>query len=598
MLRILILAQFLAGAPALEVVPAAPPVAAARTAADPTVAALRADLARMVQTGARGDRWSVLVVSLDRGDTLFAHGAHDALAPASNMKLFTSAAGLYYLGPDYRFSTYLVAHGTLGNGVLDGDLILYGTGDPTISGRFGDRMRPLRAFADSLESLGIREVRGAVVGDASYFTGSGAGHGWNESYMNAAYAATASALSFSENVATLRVTPGTEPGWRPTIRLVPGGEGVAVVNQATTTRSGATSIRVTRSGYDGPLVVRGQIALNHPGVTSAVPLSDPGRYMAAALRELLEERGIVVHGGVRGVELPEESVISGRSVFAPAYDGGVPVRVLAVHTSPPLLEILNIINQRSHNLMSEQVLRAVGRVALGEGTADAGARAIRAMMKAETGHEPSNLEIYDGSGLSAMNRASAASIVQLLGVMPRSPEWEAYWSTLPEAGLANLRRMHRTAAEQNLRAKTGTINNVSALSGYVRAANGERLAFSIVANQVPSTYAAKRIEDNIGARIASFQRPAEGMVIAEEAAPAPEDEATVGEQRATAPPPPTATQPQRATASGPRTHTIRSGDTLDRIARENGLTVRALQQANPGLDARRLIPGRQVRLPR
>jgi serine-type D-Ala-D-Ala carboxypeptidase/endopeptidase (penicillin-binding protein 4) len=567
-----------------------PRAAAAAAAADPTLLALRSDLARMVGgSGFRNDRWSVLVVSLERGDTLFAHDAHVPLAPASNMKLFTSAAGLYYLGPDYRFSTYLVSHGAVRNGVLDGDLILYGTGDPTISSRFGDRLGPLRAFADSVAALGIREIRGAVVGDASYFTGPGAGDGWQDSYINAGYAATSSALSFLENVATLEIRPGAEAGWRPEIRLRPGGEGIAIVNQARTVASGATSIHVSRSAYDGPIVVRGQIARSNPGVTRTVPIGDPERYMAAALRELLEERGIVVHGGVGAVADPSASVISGRTTFAPAFEGGAPVRVLAVHTSPPLLRVLEIVNQRSHNLMAEQVLRAVGRVVYGEGTVEAGGRAVLAMIEAETGRVPDGLVIHDGSGLSVLNRASAASLVDLLAMMPNSRDWEAYWSTLPEAGTpSGLRRMYRTPAEQNLRAKTGTISNVSALSGYVRAANGERLAFAIIANQVPSTALAKRIEDNIGARIAGFDRQVGGTIVAD-AAPGP---AVAGADRPPAEPPAAAAaQPQ------PRMHTIRRGDTLDRIARENGLTVAALQQANPGLDARRLIPGRQIRLP-
>jgi serine-type D-Ala-D-Ala carboxypeptidase/endopeptidase (penicillin-binding protein 4) len=596
-----------AAQPATQPAPAADAVrlsaAAATVAADPNVLSLRSEVDRLIMnSGFRNDRWSVMVVSLDRGDTIYAHRPDDALAPASNMKLFTTAAALYYLGPEFRFNTYLVAHGPIRDGVLDGDLIVYGTGDPTFSGRFGGQSVALQAFADTLQALGIREIRGNVVGDASYFSGPGVADGWQDSYMNAGYAASASALSFADNIATLEIRPAAQAGWRPEVRLVPGGEGIAIVNQATTTaRGGGTSIQARRTAYDGPIVVRGRIAAGSNPVVRTVPLSDPPRYVAAVLREAIQQRDIVVHGEVRALLQAEDSPITGRSVFAPTYDKGTPLRVLAVHSSRPLIDVLDVVNRRSHNLLAEQTLRAVGRVAFGEGSIEAGARAIRYMLECETGDDAFILHVADGSGLSVLNRSNARTFIRLLDYMARSPEWEAYWSTLPEAGRPNgLRRMHRTDAELNLRAKTGTINNVSALSGYVNAANGERLAFSIIANDVPSTWQAKRIEDAIGARIAAFTRPLPRELLGS-AAPAPPPpeaaDATATRQADTAPaeaaPPPARDADQ---AEG-RTYTIRSGDTLDAIARRHGTTVAAIEQANPGIQPRRIRPGQTIRLP-
>jgi serine-type D-Ala-D-Ala carboxypeptidase/endopeptidase (penicillin-binding protein 4) len=578
-------------AAAAPVMPAAVP---AVVSAGVEARSLQADLERLIRRpGWTGDRWSVMVVSLDRGDTLFAHGAHEPLTPASNIKLFTTAAALYYLGPDYRYNTFLMATGPIQDGVLDGDLVVYGTGDPTFSARFGSALAVWQAFADTLQALGVREIRGDVVGDGSYFAGPGAGEGWQQSYMNASYAATAGALSYAENVATLHISPGSQPGWRPEIRLVPGGQGIAIVNQATTVAGGATRIDVRRTAYDGPVVVRGQIGRGAAAVTRAVPVSDPGRFAAAIFREVLHRREITVTGGVRAADTEAESPVTGRSVFAPALDSREPVRVLAVHTSPPILQILDIINRRSHNLMAEQVLRTVGRVAVGEGSVEGGRRALEAMLQAEGHAAPGEVAIYDGSGLSVLNRSSARGLISLLSVMAESPMWETYWGTLPEAGSpGGLRRMHRTGAEGNLRAKTGTIDRVSALSGYVRAANGERLAFAIISNNVPSTGMAKRIEDAIGARLAEFQRPLPGQ------AAAPSAEAPAG--AAAAPPaagPPAPTQQAAQPAPGARTYTIRSGDPFDAIARRHGTTAAALQRANPGVDPRRLRPGRTIRLP-
>ncbi|HEU5209786.1 MAG TPA: D-alanyl-D-alanine carboxypeptidase/D-alanyl-D-alanine-endopeptidase, partial [Longimicrobiales bacterium] len=475
------------------------PVAAAPAASvSPAVATLRSEIDGLIQEpGWRDAAWSVMAVSLERGDTLYAHNPGAALAPASNMKLFTTAAALYYLGPDFRYGTFLMTDGVVANGVLDGDLVLYGTGDPTLADRFGSRRAVWQAFADTLLTLGITRISGDVVGDASYFEGGGTPEGWQTSYMNASYAAPSSALSYAENVATVQVAPGAQAGWRPEVTLVPGGEGIGVVNNATTVASGRTTIRIRRSAYDGPVVVSGQIARNASPVVRAVVVSDPERFAAAALRYELQERGITVDGGVRGVTSAAESPVTGRSVFAPGFREQPPLRVLAVHTSPPIIEILDIINHKSHNMMAEQTLRTVGRVVAGSGSVQGGARAVQAMLERELDQGGiDQLTIYDGSGLSVLNRASARSFIQLLDAMSDSPMWQAFWSTLPESGApGGLRRMYRTPAEGNLRAKTGTINHVSALSGYVRAANGERIAFSIISNNVPSTWRAKRIED-------------------------------------------------------------------------------------------------------
>jgi serine-type D-Ala-D-Ala carboxypeptidase/endopeptidase (penicillin-binding protein 4) len=611
-LRILVLA-ILACAPSTAtaqdaVAPSVPRSPAGGSDARVTTAAvstLRTDLERLIQAPGWGqDRWSVLVVSLSSGDTLFRHDPDATLAPASNMKLFTTAAALYYLGPEFRYNTFLLTDGTVTNGALSGDIVLYGTGDPTLSDRYGGKLTVLEAFADSLLALGVQEVRGDVVGDGTYFDGAGYGEGWSDSYMDASYAAPSAALSLAENLVTLQIRPGAQAGWRPEVRAIPGGDGLGIVNQATTVAGGRTSIRVSRAAYDGPIVVRGQIGRGGGAVLRTVPSSDPPRYAAAAFREVLEKKGIRVTGEVRSVLRAAESAVTGRTVFAPGFSQEAPLRVLAIHTSPPLLEILDVINKKSHNLFAEQVLRTVGRVALGTGSAAAGARAVQAMLGAELGDAPADLQIYDGSGLSTLNRVSARSMIDLLSMMSRSSMWESYWSTLPEAGVSSgLRRMQRTDAERNLRAKTGTINHVSALSGYVQARNREVLAFSIISNEVPSTWRAKRVEDAIGARLASFDRP-HTVTLAAEPSAEPADSAAAASAEPAPPatttpaPTPSTTRPAAAPAtSGAAEHEIRAGDTLDGIARSYGVTVQQLQAANPGLNPRRLIPGRTIALP-
>ncbi|MGH7444523.1 MAG: D-alanyl-D-alanine carboxypeptidase/D-alanyl-D-alanine endopeptidase, partial [Longimicrobiales bacterium] len=430
----------------------------------------------------------------------------------------------------------------------------------------------------------------------SYFAGGGTPEGWQTSYMNASYAAPASALTYAENIATVQVAPAAQAGWRPEATLVPGGAGIALVNQATTVASGRTSIRIRRSAYDGPVVVTGQIARGATPVVRAVVVSDPERFAAGALRYELQERGITIDGDVRSVTAEAASPVSGRSVFAPGFEQDAPLRVLAVHSSPPLIEILSIINHKSHNQMAEQALRTLGRVVTGNGTVAGGARGVHAMLKHKLGDD-ANVELtqYDGSGLSVMNRASARSFIQLLDAMAASAMWQEFWSTLPEAGApGGLRRMYRTPAEGNLRAKTGTINHVSALSGYVDAANGERIAFSILSNNVPSTWRAKRIEDGIGARLAALDRPAMLGERVDRTQPMQPAEPNVAAPSET---PQAAPAPAADAPAAARTHTIQKGDTFEGIAKQYGHTVRALRAANPNLDPRRLMPGKTLRLP-
>lgn len=543
------------------------------------------------------DRWSVLVVSLDGGDTLFSHRPEAAVLPASNLKLFTSAAALYTLGPDYRYSTYLTGTGPLRDGVLDGDLYVYGTGDPTLSDRFFESKTAVwEALADSLAAGGVQRITGDLVGDASYFEGPGVGRGWQTTYSTHTYAVAANALSYNDNVVTMRVTAADDAGAPPRIQFIPGGR-IELRNEATTTAAGQSRIVVERADYEAPIVLQGEVRQGGPAQWRAVPVPDPALYAVSVLEEVLRERGIDLDGRARSVSDAEASPITGQMVFAPASDEDAEIQVLAIHRSPPLQRILEVVNQRSHNLYADAVLRSVGRVAAGRGSVEGGEAVVRALLE-EAGESGSAVRMDDGSGLSSLNRASARSIVELLAFMAESPFADAYMASLPEAATdRGLRRMQRTAAAGNLRAKTGTINRVSALSGYVRSETGELLAFSILANNVPSTWTAKRVEDRIGGNLASFSRPKPTARMAATAATAPDTSAAEAEAEVAAPADRALAMDETDTDSGSTEYVIKRGDTLDGIARSNETSVRALEEANPGIDPRRLIPGRSLTIP-
>lgn len=458
-------------------------------AVQPAVLQLRGELDAILDGATTsGAHYTALVTSLDRGDTLYARSPHAQLAPASNMKLFTTAAALYYLGPDFRYSTYLMIDGEVRSGTLYGNVVLHGSGDPSISGRMlGEATAPLREMTAALRRIGIAAVEGDVIGDGSVFDSEWLAPAWEDDDRMSWYAAPIGGLNFAENMVRVTVRPG-EVGGAARISTRPATIGLAIRSEVVTRASGAT--HVVFGHEPGGIVVRGTIRRGHGGVTRTMPVVDPANYAASALRALLEEEGITVSGQTR----------SG------PHRGSRP-RVVAEHRSPTLREIVTVTNHVSHNLFAEALVKTLGSTIAGQGGFLAGGGAVRDFIRAETSVGPGEVLVFDGSGLSRPNRATAAATVALLEQLWRGDLGDEFLATLPEAGKADgLKRMYDTPAAGNLRAKTGTIRHVSALSGYVTAANGERLAFSIIANGLPASWRAKSVEDRVGVRLAEFSR--------------------------------------------------------------------------------------------
>lgn len=481
----------------------------APSAPSATVALLQDELLTVLGAGAgRTGEWGVLAVSARDGDVLFAQNAAAPLAPASNQKLFTSAAALHELGPDFRFPTYLLARGSVQNGILDGDLILYGTGDPSMASRLlPSAEAPFREFARALREQGIHTVTGSVVGDGSFFTGPSRHPSWNAHSLNEWYAAPISGLSWNENVVSLQIR-ATTAGARPEVRTHPAGALLPMDNRGLTVAGASRSpLLIVRDDPDHPIGIQGEIRPGQGDVWRRMTVSDPPSFAASILHRILGEEGISVRGRPVGVNDPSLSLLSQASVVAPALKGER-LWTVAVHTSPPLPDLLAVVNQRSHNLYADALLFTLGRVAEGTASFESGASALTNYLTSVVGVDGEGLVIEDGSGLSRFNRAQPVGFVQLLAHMEGDRYGDVFWESIPEAGdRQGIRRMYRSAAAGNLRAKTGTINRVSALSGRVNTLSGDPVYFSILANNVPSTAAAKRVEDQIGIQLASFSRP-------------------------------------------------------------------------------------------
>ena len=472
------------------------------------VLTLRKDLSALLNTPTlRRAEWSVLVVSLEEGDTLFAQDENRSLAPASNMKIATTAAALHFLGPAFRYQTFVYADGPMQDGTLRGDLILYGTGDPGISDRFyRNRTDVFEAFADRITEAGITRIEGAVVGDATYFSGPDLGLEWDPRDLNEWFAASVSALSFNENIVTLQILPSARLGFPPRIETIPFGFPLDVSNQAeTVVGRPRPNLWLDRVEPTARIRVDGEIRQGGPNIWRRLTVPDPAFFAARALREVLIAKGIRVRAPEKAVHDEAKSRITRRKSWAPALVDGDEPWLLARHTSPELLEYLTVLNHESHNFFAETIVKTMGKVVTGEGSFEGGARAVQSFATEEAGIEAAQIMAVDGSGLSKSNRTSAGALVGLLRQVAESDNWDAFVSTLPEAG-RSLRRMYGTPAARNLRAKTGTIDGVSALTGIVTTRDGETLLFSILSNELRSTGPAKRVEDRIGARLAEFRR--------------------------------------------------------------------------------------------
>lgn len=476
------------------------------------VAELRGALSELLGTPRwRDARWGALVVSLDTGDTLYAQLADSALAPASNLKLLTGAAALRTLGPEYRYRTYVLSDGRVRDGVLHGDLVIYGTGDPGISARFfSSRTEVFDELVRQLREAGVTAVTGDLVGDASYFPGPKRPAEWDPRDLNDYYGAAVSALSYNENVVSVRVQAARTAGSPPIVGTIPDHSGLHFVNEATTVQGRARRrVIIIRDHPEDPVRLHGQISVRGRDVYRQLTIPDPERFFVSSFRAALERGGVELRGNDRIVETPGASLLTRTPVSAPLRRRGeARVRVLARHTSPPLGAYLEVVLKESHNLYAELVYRTLGRVREGAGSPEASARAVRSAL-AELRVPTDGLVQIDGSGLAEASRVSPATFVETLARMAESPLWPQFWHALPEVGVGrDLRRMMRTPADGNLRAKTGTIEGVSALSGLVRSADGERLAFSLLLNGARSESFAKRTENLVGVRLASFTRAA------------------------------------------------------------------------------------------
>ncbi len=412
------------------------------------------------------------VVSLDHGRTVYARDANKLVMPASNMKLVTVAAAAAELGWDFRFTTTLEAAGSIRDGVLHGDLIVVGTGDPSITSPDLKGAALFDDWADALRRAGISHVEGRLIGDDNAFTDEPLGAGWAWDYLSAGYAAPSGALSYNENVAVIRITPAAAPGLPAHVDVGPPGHGLEPVVRVITVPEGSpASIVITRSPGSSRLTIQGEIASGATPQIRTTAVDNPTRYFVDALRLALAARGIGVSGGSWDID---------DVTTPPATDRRIPI---SRRESAPLSSLAGYAMKVSQNFYGEMFLKAMGAVH-GVGSAERGRQVVTRVL-GNWGLPVESLVMYDGSWLSRYNYVTADLIVGVLqhvwnDATLRGP----YLAALPVGGhdgtLEN--RMRGTDLDRRVQGKTGTISNVRALSGYLTAGSGEKLAFSIIVN--------------------------------------------------------------------------------------------------------------------
>jgi D-alanyl-D-alanine carboxypeptidase/D-alanyl-D-alanine-endopeptidase (penicillin-binding protein 4) len=429
------------------------------------------------------------------GSVIFDRDANKVFMPASNMKLYTTAAALDLLGPDYKIRTSVFASKRISrDGILRGDLILVGRGDPNLSSRFdGGRIDEFRsasmipaieAMADQIKAHGIKRIIGDVVGDDSYFASDALGSGWEWDDAQFYYGAEVSALTVNDNAVTVTVTPSPRAGRSPIIRLDPETAFVKVVNHASTVSGREAHIGIDRPLESNTIEVFGSIGATAPPFHTDVAVHEPARFAATLFKEALARRGIRVTGGVRRVGALQR--------IAQPFDAGSYTE-LAFHISEPMAVLIKVVNKQSQNLHAEMLLRQLG-VVKGEPqpydlygrprSAESRGISVLKLFLERANVDTKPLSVQDGSGLSRHDLVTPEATSQLLKFMAAHKDSLVFKDSLCVAGVDGTleRRMRGTPAAGNLRGKTGTLAYVNSLSGYLTTRSGQALILSLMAN--------------------------------------------------------------------------------------------------------------------
>ena len=426
---------------------------------------------------------SIQIVEVESGQVLSERNPHLPLAPASNMKLFTTAAAIDLLHPDFAVTTTVYARGPVDpGGTLDGDLKIVGHGDPTIGGRFHDNHATavIDEWATDLKRAGIKTIKGNLVFEYGYMDTQYIHPTWPENQLVNWYEAPVSAFSMQEGCVEVRVLP-SKPGKQCVVQLDPPTSFLDLQNSCVTGRGLPF---ITRVRNTNEIIVRGGVPARSGPTEVFVTVEKPVEYFASVTNEAFQRNGISIKG---------EIILTPR-------DGRPDWRPVTQH-STPLNVIVYVINKKSQNTYAEQLVKMLGAEQKHEGSWAAGTEVVKEWLTGKLGVPANEFSPADGSGMSRDNRASANAFVHLLRYMWKSPYREDFISSLPYSGDPDAkfgRRLKTAPYARQVYAKTGYIVGVVGLSGYVHGASGKIYAFSFLFNRYHTgVYAVYHVQDEM-----------------------------------------------------------------------------------------------------
>ncbi len=411
----------------------------------------------------RGVSAGIHVEDLMSGEVIYSHEADRLMDPASNMKLVTAAAVLDELGPQHTLET-LLSTDARANGRVE-NLYVRGEGEAFIL------FKDMLDWARQLRVQGVEAIDGDVVIDDGVFDGGYLPPGFDLRETGDAWRSPIGAVSVNFNAVTAIVKPGERPGMEPRVRLDPPNDYVQVVNRARTTTGSLQRIHVdSEAGEEGTVItIGGTIGAGASEVRQRRRINDPPAFAGAVVAEAMRMMGIEFEGQIRRGVAPSD----GERLFR--------------HESSPMIDTVSAMNKWSNNFMAEQLLRLLGTLDVDDpSTWEASQARLRYAVDSQ-GLLSGQYELGNGSGLWGGNLLSARQLVTLLSRMQRHRFGPEFVSSLPIAGVdGTLRhRLREESTQGNVRAKTGTLRNVTALSGYLTTASGRRVAFSVLFNDTP-----------------------------------------------------------------------------------------------------------------
>jgi len=431
----------------------------------------------------------ISIFSVSRNKSLYESNSNKPFVVASNMKLFTTATALVYLGAGFEYKTEIFYRGDISaDGRLDGDIIIKGSGDPNISGRFFDgNVTAVPAYwADKIKKHGIQVVNGDIIADDSIFDREFVHSNWPKDQLSKWYCAPVSGLSFNDNCVDIMVRPNSNSGGLTSVEIEPETSYVKIINRCkTTTLKSKHFYSLYRKPFTNQVNIKGNFWSKAQSGKEYIAINNPPLYMATVFKEILEGKNVRVMGEARVIDKTD-------------FNARHRLNKLAITTSS-LRQSITVANKRSQGFYAEQILKTIGATINNEGSFSGGLDVVKDFLT-KLGIPEDQYQLDDGSGLSKKNKLRPDTITTLLTYMYNHKNAGIFLKSLPISGTDGTlkKRLKEKPYKSRVRAKTGYVYGTRTLSGYVKTLDEEVIAFSILVNKIKgSTWQAKRLQDVI-----------------------------------------------------------------------------------------------------